>query len=87
MARAAPPGSGRRQVPRRLADVRDDVGGRHGHFAEFSGGEVAGRAVQVHAEQARRVTPMPCASHPATIPVSTSPEPPVAMPGLPVGLM
>ena len=43
----------------------------------------AGRRASLHAASASSS----CASHAAIMPVRTSPVPPVAMPGLPVGLM
>jgi len=52
-----------------------------------NGRALGGAAARIFDGTGLASTESPWASHPATIPVSTSPEPPVAIPGLPVGLM
>ena len=79
----------RRAVSSRIASpmCAGEVAGGHRHFPFVGFRQIAGHAVQVHGSLQAASASSSCASHAAIMPVSTSPVPPVAMPGLPVGLM
>ncbi len=71
----------------RFRYLLDQVPGDHSRFAFFLCSKIAGKAVQIDAQAGGLFAVCPWARRLPIIPVSTSPVPPVAMPGLPVELM